>query len=207
MARQRGGTQPSPLTADDVLDAALRIVRRTGLDRLTVRAIAEELGVTAPAVHYHLRGGDDLADRVAEAVAARVRIELDPDAHWVDRYISLVTSMDRTFLEYPGTGTRVLAASRPSAAAARLTGAALSILRDAGLAEAEAVEVFTATYLLFTGWLATRGHAAQGSRHPALAAAGAGASGMDDGTVLERALHRLLEGTSTATRPTGGSAP
>lgn len=193
MARQRGGTQPTPLTAEDVLGAALRIVERSELDRLTVRAVADELGVTPPAVHYHLRGGDDLADRVVEAVAAGIRIEIDPDAHWVEQYVALVTSMDRAFLRYPGTGMRALTASRASAAAGRLTGTALSILRDAGFPEPAAVELFTTTYLLFTGWLATRGLVEGGGRHPALAAAGAGMPGKDDGRTLERAVRRLLE--------------
>jgi AcrR family transcriptional regulator len=181
------------LTADDVLGAALRIVERSELDRLTVRAVADELGVTPPAVHYHLRGGDDLADRVVEAVAAGIRLEIDPDAHWVEQYVSLVTSMDRAFLRYPGTGMRALTASRPSAAAGRLTRTALSILGNAGIPEPAAVELFTATYLLFTGWLATRGLVEGGGVHPALAAAGAGMPGKDDGRTLERTLRRLLE--------------
>lgn len=204
MARQRGGTQSTPLTEHDVLEAALLIVERSGLDRLTVRAVADELGVTPPAVHYHLRGGDDLTDRVVEAVAARIRIEIDPNAHWVDQYIALVTSMDRTFLRYPGTGTRVLTAFRDSAAAERLTGTALSILREAGFAEPTAVELFTVTHLLFTGWLATRALVETGGTHPALAAAGAGTTAADDGSTLERALRVLLENTSPNTRRPAG---
>ncbi len=192
VARRRGGTQPAPLTQRDVLDAALRVVERGGLDRLTVRAVADELGVTPPAVHYHLRGGEDLADRVVEAVAADIRIEIDPAAHWVDQYVGLVTAMDEAFRRYPGTGMRALTASRPSAAAGRLTGTALSILRAAGLPEPAAVELFTATYLLFTGWLAARGLMAAGGTHPSLAAAGMTGPGLDDLSTLERALRRVL---------------
>ncbi|WP_218025819.1 TetR/AcrR family transcriptional regulator [Nocardia miyunensis] len=202
MARQRGGTQPIPLSAQDILEAALRLVERWGLDGLTVRGVAAELGVTPPAVHYHLRGGQDLADRVIEAVAARVEMDTDSGAHWVDQYVDLVSSMDRTFLRYPGTGTRVLAASRNSAAAGRLTGAALSILRAAGFSEAVAVEIFTATYLLFAGWLVTRGLREAGGTHPALVAAGVTAPDLADGAVLDRALRRLLE-SSAASRPSG----
>ncbi|KJE21896.1 transcriptional regulator, TetR family [Frankia torreyi] len=201
MARRRGGTQPAPLTQRDVLDAALRVVERGGLDRLTVRAVADELGVTPPAVHYHLRGGEDLADRVVEAVAADIRIELDPAAPWVDQYVGLVTAMDEAFRRYPGTGMRALTASRPSAAAGRLTGTALAILRAAGLAEPAAVELFTATYLLFTGWLAARGLMAAGGTHPSLAAAGMTGPGLDDLSTLERALRRVLATVPAAAPP------
>ncbi|MFF4025581.1 TetR/AcrR family transcriptional regulator [Nocardia elegans] len=198
VARQRGGTQPVPLSAQDILEAALRIVQRCGLDGLTVRAVADELGVTPPAVHYHLRGGEDLNDRVIEAVASRIEITVDPEAPWVDQYADLVSSMDRAFLRYPGTGTRVLTAARESRAAQRLTGAALSILRTAGFGEADAVDLFTATYLMFAGWLATRGLRETGGTHPALIAAGVTVPDLADGTALDRPLRRLLENAAAA---------
>ena len=129
MRRRRGGTQPSPISEADVLDAALRVVARSSLSHLTVRAVAEECAVTAPAIHYHLRGGADLADRVVEAVAAQIDVRVDPDASWVEQYLGLVTAMDQAFLAYPGTGVRALTSTGTSAAATRLTSTALTILR------------------------------------------------------------------------------
>ncbi|WP_181784145.1 TetR/AcrR family transcriptional regulator [Pseudonocardia pini] len=195
MTRRRGGRQPAPLTGADLREAALRVVARSSLDRLTVREVAQELGVTAPAVHYHLRGGADLADRVVEAVAAGIELRDDPDLDWVERYVALVDRMDQAFLRYPGTGLRALTATGPSAAADRLTAAALDILLDAGFDRPAATEIFASTYLLFTGWLATRGRTEQGSVHPAwLAAAGHGGSGP-----LHAALRRVLTGTPVPT--------
>jgi AcrR family transcriptional regulator len=159
----------------DVLDAALRVVARSALDRLTIRAVADECGVTPPAIHYHLRGGDDLAERVVEVVAARITVTVDPKASWIDRYLALITAMDRAFLAYPGTGLRALTATGPSPGATRLTDSAFQILHDAGLSEKVAVQTFTTTYLIFAGWLATRNLAAGNRIHPSLAAAGAGA--------------------------------
>jgi TetR/AcrR family tetracycline transcriptional repressor len=192
MPRNRGGTQPRPISLTDVVDAALRVVSRSSLDRLTVRAVADECGVTPPAIHYHLRGGDELADRVVEAVAARIDVAIDPKAPWVDRYLVLISAMDRAFLAYPGTGLRALATIGPSPAAERLTNMALQILRDAGLAEAAAVQTFTTTYLIFVGWLATRDSTGGNGIHPSLAAAGAGALADDDDKPLIAAIRRVL---------------
>lgn len=191
-ARQRGGTQPTPITLDQLVAAALRIVERSSLDELTVRAVAQECGVTAPAVHYHLRGGASLADRVVEAVTRTIEIRLDPASDWVEQYVALVIDMDRAYLRYPGTGLRALSAAGASGGARRLTESALEILRRGGLSEAEAREVFTATYLLFAGWLATRGLAERGEVHPALRAGGAPSPGFDDDRPLDRALRRIL---------------
>lgn len=192
MGRHRGGTQPSPISEADVLDAALRVVARSSLNRLTVRAVAEECGVTAPAIHYHLRGGAELADRVVEAVAAQIDVGVNPDVSWVDQYLGLVTAMDQAFLAYPGTGVRALTSTGPSAAAMRLTSTALAILHRAGFTEDVAVHIFTATYLMFVGWLATRNLAEGNTVHPALAAAGATGLGHDDGQPLEEAMRRIL---------------
>jgi AcrR family transcriptional regulator len=176
----------------DVVDAALRIVARSSLDRLTVRAVADECGVTPPAIHYHLRGGDELADRVVEAVAAGIDVEVDLKASWVDQYLGLISAMDRAFLAYPGTGLRALATTGPSPAARRLTDTAIQILRDAGLPEDAAVQTFTATYLIFVGWLATRNSLEGNGIHPSLAAAGAGALAKGGDEPLIAAIRRVL---------------
>lgn len=189
---RRGGTQPSPISKADVVDAAMRIVARSSLADLTVREVAAECGVTPPAIHYHLRGGHDLADRVVEAVAGRIEARMDPEASWIDQYVELVLAMDRAFLAYPGTGLHALTSTGTSAAATRLTDTALSILRSAGLTEEVAVQTFTDTYLMFVGWLATRSHAEDNTIHPALAAAGAANLGRDDGQPLEGAIRRIL---------------
>lgn len=189
---RRGGTQPSPISKADVVDAAMRIVARSSLADLTVREVAAECGVTPPAIHYHLRGGHDLADRVVEAVAGRIEARMDPEASWIDQYVELVLAMDRAFLAYPGTGLHALSSTGTSAAATRLTDTALSILRSAGFTEEVAGQTFTDTYLMFVGWLATRSRAEDNTIHPALAAAGAANLGRDDGQPLEGAIRRIL---------------
>ncbi|SHN18218.1 TetR/AcrR family transcriptional regulator [Cryptosporangium aurantiacum] len=192
MSRPRGGTQASPLSVRDVVGAALQITARSSLDALTIRAVAAELGVTSPAVHYYLRGREDLLDRVVEAVATQIDVELDAGTDWRDQYVTLVLRMDRTFRRYPGVGARALSATGgTSSAAQRLTETAVGILRRAGFAPQDAVEVFAATFLLFTGWLVARGMAESDTTHPALRAAGDDAAELTD-ALLERSLRRLL---------------
>jgi AcrR family transcriptional regulator len=176
----------------EVVDAGLRIVARSSLDRLTVRAVAEECGVTPPAIHYHLRGGDELADRVVEAVAARIDVAIETEATWITNYLALISAMDRAFLAYPGTGLRALATTGPSPAAGRLTDIAMQVLRGAGLPESTAVQTFATTYLIFVGWLATRNTAQADAIHPSLAAAGAGALAEDGDGPLTAAIRRVL---------------
>lgn len=197
--RRRGGVQDPPLSIDSVVGAAVRVTERVGLDQLTVRLVADELQVTAPAVHYHLRDKDDLLDRVCESVAAGIDLTIAPEEDWAEQYVALVLSMERTLGRYPGVAMRALAATGESTAAWRITEAATGILRGAGLDPEETAQAFAASQFLLTGWLVLRHVSGNGAAHPALKAAGIAPPA--DATVshLETAVRRLLAGF----RPTG----
>src|SRR5262245_25113857 len=53
-----GGSVPRParpnLSAPMILDAAARVLERDGHAGLTMRAVAAELGVQAPAIYWHI---------------------------------------------------------------------------------------------------------------------------------------------------------
>ena len=48
------------LTRAAVVDRALALVDKSGLDALTIRKLATELGVTPMALYWHFRGKDEL---------------------------------------------------------------------------------------------------------------------------------------------------
>lgn len=54
------------------MDAAVVVLERIGIDHFTVVAVAEELGVTQPALYRHVAGYDDLVAKLA--LDARVRL-------------------------------------------------------------------------------------------------------------------------------------
>lgn len=64
MARRRG------LDKDDVIDAALGIVDRHGLDALSLKAVADALAVQSPSLYSHVDGLAGLLDDLAIAVTA-----------------------------------------------------------------------------------------------------------------------------------------
>ncbi|HLH28373.1 MAG TPA: helix-turn-helix domain-containing protein [Acidimicrobiales bacterium] len=54
------------LRADDVVEAALRVVEREGAEALTMRRLAEELGTAVTAIYWHVGNRDELVDRMVE---------------------------------------------------------------------------------------------------------------------------------------------
>ncbi|MFV0316296.1 MAG: TetR/AcrR family transcriptional regulator [Microthrixaceae bacterium] len=55
----------TPLRRPEINDAALEMIRAVGLDGLSLRRLAEELDVTAPALYAHMRNKSDLLASVA----------------------------------------------------------------------------------------------------------------------------------------------
>jgi len=151
--RTRGGTQPDPLSPDDVLDAALALVAAEGLDALSVSSVARALGVSTPAVYHYLGGKEDLVNRVCERVAREVEIPPGDEGAWDDRIVAVVVSMHTTFARYPGVAVRVLPLRRPSPAASRLDQIVRDCLVEGGFADATADDLLATLHFLVRGWL------------------------------------------------------
>ena len=60
------------LSREAVLDAALRLLEQRGADRLTLRALADALGVTPMAIYKYVQNKDDLLGGVIERLGAEL---------------------------------------------------------------------------------------------------------------------------------------
>ncbi len=210
--RPRGGTQTSPLSLAEVMEAALFVTERNGLMHLTVRGVAEALGVTSPAIYHYVAHKVELIDRVCEHVARSVDLDVDPDMSWDDQIVDIVLGMDRTFARYPGVASQVLSLVEPapSPAALRINDRVMGLLLGAGFPNGEAVELLATVHFLVSGWLLGRPPVLDGlparvapnpSGHPALTAVATEvvATPMTS-ALLETGLRRLLDGFAGASQ-------
>lgn len=67
----------SPLRRDTIVDVAREMIRSDGLDALSLRGVARELGVTAPALYAHVSDKRDLVRAVAEGEFERLTRRFD----------------------------------------------------------------------------------------------------------------------------------
>jgi TetR/AcrR family tetracycline transcriptional repressor len=71
-AARHGETPHEPITPDSVADAALRIIDAQGMDGLTVRVLAQELGVGTMTLYWYVKNKDEVLDLVADRLLAGV---------------------------------------------------------------------------------------------------------------------------------------
>jgi AcrR family transcriptional regulator len=66
------------LTLDRILDAALAIVDAHGLDALTVRRLADELGTSHPALYRHVGSQQEIVVLLVDRVIGQVSVDVSP---------------------------------------------------------------------------------------------------------------------------------
>ncbi|MFI6452656.1 TetR/AcrR family transcriptional regulator C-terminal domain-containing protein [Streptosporangium amethystogenes] len=90
-----------------VVDAALALLNEVGLDGLSLRRLAADLGVQAPAIYRHFAGKADLLHAMADAMFDAEMAVLDrpaPAADWADWLIARSRAVRRVMLSYRDGG-------------------------------------------------------------------------------------------------------
>ena len=59
-----------PLSKERVLRAAIKVADEGGIESLTMRKLAEELGVEAMSLYYHVANKEAVLDGVVDAIVA-----------------------------------------------------------------------------------------------------------------------------------------
>ena len=99
--RTRTKTAPrTPLSRDRVLRAAITLADEGGITGLSMRKLAQQLGVEAMSLYNHVANKDDLLDGIVELVATE--IDLAPDeADWRTAMRRRALSAHEVLLEHP----------------------------------------------------------------------------------------------------------
>ena len=105
-ARQRNARGEGARLRDDLLMGAQRILERTGSeDAVTLRAVAREVGVSAPSIYTHFADGRAIVDAVIEqAFSELVEVlqQANDRAPEGERLLALCVAYVRFGLEHPG---------------------------------------------------------------------------------------------------------
>ncbi len=201
-----------PLSEERIVDAALRIVDRRGLEALTMRAVGAALGYEAMSLYKHVANKQELVDLVAERVAGEL-VAPEVGAPWADRLRHVAGEWRRVALAHPHVFPLLATAPPPSPASLfPFIDATLGALREATADDETAVSFFW-TFLSYTTGACIAECAATTSSvppslppsgtvdpevFPHLAALRAGLAASDFADGYERSIEILIASAATA---------
>src|SRR3954453_13209234 len=122
-----------PLEVADAVRVALRLLETDGLDKLTVRRLATELGVKAPALYWHFRNKRALLDHLTDAIVAPVVAGLTDGGPWLKWLENAGLALHTALLAHRDGARVALGADlRVARALGEFAERAVGVLHDAG---------------------------------------------------------------------------
>lgn len=139
MSAARKANTPT-LTREQIVAAAIAIVDREGLDALSMRKLAAELGVGTMSLYHHVPDKSAVYDLILEAVMNEADFsDDDPSAPLEERLVRIAYSLRDALLAHPHAAIISMSRSLRTPAQLRPVEKMLDILHDAGLSAVEAM--------------------------------------------------------------------
>ena len=155
------------LSRERIVEAALAVVEKDGLESLSMRRLAQELDVWPMSVYRYFRDKDELLDAVVDGAAEEVALPEVGGGGWREQILDLLHEARAALGREPAGLSTLFTRAMLTPGALRISEAGLRILQDAGFEPGEAARA----------WRALCGYAF-------------GASGFEDDASSEAAVRR-----------------
>src|SRR5438046_619689 len=129
------------LSRDKIIEAALGLIDENGAGAVTMRGLAQALGVTPMALYNHFGNKDGLLHGVAEHVIDSAQFD-GGQAKWEDRLRHCFGVLRRVCLQHPGLPAMLEIDGAAPASVFRPMDVAMEALAAAGLDEAESAQTY-----------------------------------------------------------------
>lgn len=139
------------LDRDEVVVALRDLAKRVGVQRVTMRGLAAELGAAVPSVYYHVPSKQTALELVAESVLAEIPVP--EGGRWDKRLVELYCAAREMILGVPGVAS-ILQTSAGNEPARRLDRHSRALLTEAGLTKTAAAAAHTVLYTYLLGSIA-----------------------------------------------------
>ncbi len=139
-----GGVDRPKVGRPAKLDRAMiaRAACDIGLDRVTMKAVADRLGVSVPALYHYVDGRDDLMRLGAEHSASQIRVPKDRGQHWTMWLLEWAHYSHDAFVAQPALLLQFLNGSLGVDRMVEHVDAVVGVLTRQGFTPVEAVEAY-----------------------------------------------------------------
>ena len=121
----------APVNQERTLSVALAVADSEGIEAVTMRRLARELGVEAASLYHHVRGKAEILDGLVEAVAGRIELP-DPSPNWRRDITRRAHNTRATLREHPWAVSLMASRTRPGTATLRLLETGIRSFRQGG---------------------------------------------------------------------------
>jgi TetR/AcrR family transcriptional regulator, tetracycline repressor protein len=156
-SEHRSAGQRAGLSRQTVLGAARRIADVEGVDHLTMRRLASELGVMPNTLYSYLADKEALLDALIDDLLGDIDVGDPADGDWRDGLVRVMDSSRRLLLTHPQLVPTFLARPGLGPNAARLGEITFTLLRRGGIDGERAVEAFRILLIYSLGFAAFQG--------------------------------------------------
>ena len=142
---ENGARTREPLTRERVVEAALRVMDEEGLEAVTMRRVAREVGVEAMSLYHHVEDKEDLLDGICECVMSGFEFP-EPADDWVENCRRGARAWRQLLQRHPDV-MRLMSEKRGpvrSVESMRPMEYALTVLRSSGLSDRDTAQAFHA---------------------------------------------------------------
>ncbi|MFE2918442.1 TetR/AcrR family transcriptional regulator [Kitasatospora indigofera] len=131
MAQQTDPARRAPLSRDRVLRAAVALADGTGIEALSMRRLAQELGVVPMALYKHVANKEELLDGMVDAVVGAIRPpDLGPD--WRGAVRGRILAAREALRSHPWASQVIRSRSGPTPALLAHMDAVIGVFRTGG---------------------------------------------------------------------------
>lgn len=132
MSEPEDAPRRAPLSRERVLRAAVVLADDAGIEALSMRKLAQELGVVPMALYKHVANKEQLIDGMVDVVIG----EIDPPvggADWKAAVRQRILSARRALLRHPWTARVIESRTAPTPAALEYLNSMIALFREGGL--------------------------------------------------------------------------
>jgi AcrR family transcriptional regulator len=156
---------------DKILRAALDIADEHGVAAVSMRAVAQRVGVSAMSLYPHVASKEALLDGVVDVLLAEQLPTFDPlpaDADWWTRLVAAAQGVRKLAARHPSAFSLLLARPSVTPDAVRATDMVYRAVLDAGVPDAQVarIERLVSTFVLGFAASEVNGRFSKGTLNP-----------------------------------------
>ncbi|GLG02492.1 transcriptional regulator [Alicyclobacillus hesperidum subsp. aegles] len=89
------------ISEDKILEASWALLGEEGIEKFSLRRLAERMGIQAPSLYWYFKSKQDLYQRLANQVSKMVLDEFRPEGSWKQQLAEFATTVRNVLRRYP----------------------------------------------------------------------------------------------------------